>query len=106
MKKPRSYYEEKMITIGEYAHNFMLELENIKPRHWHEMIRGILHLCRFYDNQAINLSCKRALSYGAISYQEVKTIIEKKLYCLHEETEMPILSGFGHDLDIYDQLNK
>ena len=106
LKKPRSYYEEKMITIGEYAHNFMLELENIKPRHWHEMIRGILHLCRFYDNQAINLSCKRALSYGAISYQEVKTILEKRLYCLHEEIEMPILSGFGHDLGIYDQLNK
>jgi len=105
-KKPRSYYEERMLSIGKYAHDFMLELEKLKPRHWHEMIRGIIHLTRYYDAGDINLSCKRALSYGAISYQEVKTILEKRLFELPEETEPIPMNGYGHDLAIYDLLKQ
>lgn len=106
LKKSRDYYEEKMISIGEHALEFMLELEVIKPRHWHEMTRGIIHLLSAYPKEAINLSCKRALSYGAISYQEVKTILEKNLYNVPMVEQLPELHGFGHDLQMYDKLNR
>ncbi len=55
---------------------FVKELQKIKPRHWHEILRGILSLEKQYDKVAIDLSCWRALSYGAISYREVKRILE------------------------------
>jgi DNA-directed RNA polymerase subunit F len=59
---------------------FMKELEKIKPRHWHEILREILSLEKQYDKVAIDLSCGRALSYEAINYMEVKRILEQKLY--------------------------
>ncbi len=39
-----------------------------------------LNLEKQYDKQAIDLSCARALSYGAVSYREVKNILEQQLY--------------------------
>ena len=56
------------------------ELGKIKPRHWHEILRGILSLEKQYDKVAIEQSCGRALSYGATRYREIKRILEYKLY--------------------------
>lgn len=74
-KKSREYYVARIDTIGPNAMLFMKELEKIKPRHWHEILRGILSLEKQYDKVAIDLSCGRALSYGAINYREVKRIL-------------------------------
>ena len=78
---------------------YMKELEKIKPRHWQEILRGIPSLEKQYDKVAIDLSCGRALSYGAISYREVKRILEQKLYQQDPEggsasQELTILGGF------------
>lgn len=102
--KSREYYYGRMEAIGPDALSLMRELERIKPRHFHEMLRGILSLERYYERQAINLSCKRALAYQAISYREVKGILEQGLYDqpLHEALDP--LGGYGHELSMYDQL--
>lgn len=83
----------------------MDELEQIRPKHWHDMIRGIISLEKRYTRDAIDKSCARAIAYGALSYQEVKTILEKGLY--KQETEqlpMAPLGGYSHQLKMYDQL--
>jgi transposase len=104
-KKSREYYEERITAIGDNVRQFMNKLEQVKPRHWHEMLNGILSLEKSYDKESIDQSCARAIAYGAISYREVKNILENKLY--KEQAEhVPItnLGGFGHKLKIYDKL--
>ena len=104
-KKSREYYYEKVTAIGSHAVKFVQELEKIKPRHWHEMTNGILHLTRFYDEKLVDLSCQRAIAYGAISYLEVKNILEKGLYKLPlDNSSLSDLGGYGHELSKYDNL--
>ena len=104
-KKSREHYLNLMEGIGPNAVVFMLELEKTKPRHWHAMTKGISRLCDKHDTMAIDSSCHRALSFGALSYLEVKNILEKKLYDLPaEEILQKDLGGFGHDLARYDNL--
>ncbi len=108
-KKSREYYQKRVTAIGSNAILFMQELERVKPRHWHEMLRGILNLEKQYDKAAIDLSCARALTYGAVSYREVKNILEHRLYQQLPEggsisQELIKLGGYGHDLSTYDKL--
>jgi len=106
-KKSREYYHDRVKDIGEHAVEFVSELEKIKPRHWHEMTNGIVQLARYHKKEHVNLSCKRALVYGAISYQEVKTILEKGLYQQPaEDVQMENLGGYAHSLNKYDNLIK
>lgn len=102
----RAYYEERISAIGDHANEFKKELEKIKPRHWHEMMKGILRLEQYYSREAINLSCKRAILYGAISYRSVKNILEKGLYkeCLPKEQPPIHCGGYGQQLSKYDHL--
>lgn len=104
-KKPRGYYLEQMTAIGESALQFMLEAEALRPRHWHEMAKGIIQLSRQHGKQVADASCKRALAYGAVSYNEVKNIVEKKLYTAPPPPPaLPGVHGYGHDLGKYDKL--
>ncbi len=104
-KSSREHYLSIMESIGPNAVNFMLELEKTRPRHWYAMTKGISRLCERHDIRAIDSSCHRALSYGALSYLEVKNILEKKLYELAAEDNLhQDLGGFGHDLARYDTL--
>jgi hypothetical protein len=69
------------------------------------MTNGILHLTRLYDEKLVDLSCQRAIAYGAISYLEVKNILEKGLYKLPiENPSLSNLGGYGHELSKYDNL--
>jgi hypothetical protein len=88
-KKSREYYQSRMSSIGPNAVEFMEELEKLKPRHWREMLSGILNLEKYYSKQKIDSSCARALSYGAISYREVKSILGQKLYSTQQIKEIP-----------------
>jgi transposase len=104
--KSREYYLGRMEAIGRFAVDFMEALEKIKPRHWHEMVRGIIHLQKYYEPGQINLSCDRALAYGALSYLEVKNILEKNLYEQPQETAgLDHMGGYGHELSLYDSIN-
>ena len=68
------------------------------------MIKGILSLARKYDPGLVALSCKRAVEYGALSYQEVKSILENRTYDLPAEIPLKGLGGHGQELALYDQL--
>lgn len=108
-KTPRSTYVERMKRIGPDAYQLLLRLEQIKPRHWHEMVNGVWQLAGLYEHSHINAACRRALYFGALSYREVKTILEKGLYKTHisEGRPQPALGagGHGHPLALYDQLS-
>jgi transposase len=104
-KKSREYYVSKVNQIGPSALLFMKAIEQKKPRHWHEMIRGIISLTRTHEVLAVDMACQRALDFGAISYQTVKNILEKGLCDLDsEDLSVPDLGGYGHELSIYDNL--
>lgn len=108
-KKSRQDYEEAMAAIGEHALAFMEALEQVKPRHWHEMCAGILQLSKSWPAEAVNQSCRRATYYRALSYRKVKTILEEQLWKLPIEESQSRCSvgsfGHGHSLGIYDQLD-
>ncbi|MEX0679783.1 MAG: hypothetical protein WD097_00235 [Balneolales bacterium] len=107
-KKSREEYVCKMAAIGTHAMDFMEALEHNKPRHWHEMCSGILQLTKTWPRDAVNHSCRRALHYRALSYREVKTILEENLWELpieEESIQRVPQPGHGHPLGIYDQLS-
>jgi hypothetical protein len=104
-RRSREYYLDKVSQIGPSAILFLKTAEEYKPRHWHEMIRGIISLTRNHDPLAVEMACQRALDFGAISYQTVKNILEKELYDLKmEDLSITNLGGYGHELGMYDNL--
>lgn len=78
----KATYRAKMAAIGEYSEKIYLLLIQEQPHHWHNTVSGILSLKKRFNNQIINLSCARALAYGAIQYKKIKNICESGLYNL------------------------
>jgi len=104
-RKSREYYQEKTNQSGPSALLFMTTAQECKPRHWYDMISGIISLTKVYEVQAVDMTCQRALEYGAISYQTVKTILEKGLSELPiEDLSLSEMGGYGHELSIYDNI--
>lgn len=104
-KKPEKYYYQKAIETGPYVTEFLEALKQHKPYAWQRMIMGVVHLSGQYNKQTVNMACKRALMYKAISYQSVKNICQKGLYEAPSEIlSIQSSSGFNHDLSIYDNL--
>lgn len=102
-RKTREYYEQKALAIGPDTLVFMEAIEQARPRHWHEMMRGIIRLSKDYEPEIVNLACQRALRFGSLSYQTVKAICRKGLYRQQPQESLPEgLSGFGHHLRAYD----
>jgi len=104
-KKTEKYYYHKALETGSYVVDFLEALKQYKPYAWQRMIMGVVNLAGQYDTHTINMACKRALMYKAVSYQSIKNICSKGLY----ENPSEILtiqspSGFNHDLSIYDKL--
>jgi transposase len=104
-RKPESYYYKMAVGIGPCVVEFMEALKQYKPYAWQRMLSGVAKLALRYDKQTVNMACKRALKYKAISYQSIKNICHKGLY----EAPTEILTvqspnGFNHDLSIYDNL--
>jgi len=76
-----------MKNIGPYAEQlFFLILENQK-NFWYKSIQGILSLEKKYSKEVIDLSCKRAIAYGAHKYQTIKNICKNGAYNLPFEME-------------------
>jgi transposase len=104
-RRSREYYINKVNQIGPSALLFMHTVEQKKPRHWHEMIRGIISLTRVYEVLEVDMACQRALDFDAISYQTVKNILEKGLCDFEcEDLSVSDMGGYGHELSIYDNL--
>lgn len=104
-KKSESYYRQQLAPIGTHALAFMQALQQHRPYHWHDMIRGILHLSKHYNASTLDAACKRALAYQALSYQVVKRICQKQLSdAAIQDSVMETMGGFPNDLSLYDQL--
>jgi transposase len=75
-------YQAKMAEIGQYAEQiFFSVLENNKQT-WARPVQGILSLSKKYSSEIINLSCQRALAFGAFEYQLIKNICQNGSYNL------------------------
>jgi hypothetical protein len=104
-RKHENYYYKKAMETGTYAVEFLEALKLYKPYAWQRMITGVTRLSIQYDKQTVNMACKRALKYKAISYQSIKNICQKGLH--EAPTEILTIqssNGFNHDLSIYDNL--
>jgi transposase len=105
-KKPENYYTEKAEQVGPNVAAFFIALKQHKPFSWQKSILGIVNLTGQHTASVVDMSCKRALFYGAYSYQSVKNICCKGLY--QEPAEILSVkgkNGFEHDLSIYDKLS-
>lgn len=78
----RQRYAMKMLEMGEHAQALFEVLIKEQPYHWLQTVKGILSLRKRFDDVTINLSCRRALSYGAIHYRQLKSICESGCYRL------------------------
>lgn len=78
----RQLLSDKMQCIGANANKLFMVLLEKQPHHWHRTTQGILSLQKRYDKWVIDLACNRALSYGAIKYQQIKSILESGSYHL------------------------
>lgn len=104
-QKELDYYREKLSQIGPNALAFIEALYTHNRNHWKDKIRGILSLRRYYPVELIDQACKRALQYQAYSYLTVKNICQHNL--IEHPEDQPLstkLSGFKHELNLYDQL--
>ncbi len=85
-------YQVKMAQIGEYAEQIFFKIKEEHPNSWWRPAQGILSLVKKYPKEIVNLSCKRALSFGVYQYQTIKNICYNGSYVLplefnFEETE-------------------
>ena len=78
----RKKYLKRMEEVGEEAVQYFFHLLEKDPKSWHKPVKGILSLVKFYSNEVVNLSCKRALHFQASSYRMVKSICENGSYKL------------------------
>jgi len=70
-----------------------------------QTFRGILSLKKKYDEQVINLACKRALEFSVYKYSTVKNICDKGLYDKGKENlSTDNNTGYYSDLSKYDKL--
>lgn len=104
----REEYQRRMAAIGPHAVRMFAALLEQVPTHWTPMTRGILSLRKRFSDEAIDASCRRALHYGAVGYQQVKRICEGGLYRQREDTlPRPDYSQeYGHELGMYDRITQ
>ena len=72
------------------------------------MMHGIFSLLKIYEREVVDLACKRAVEYNAISYLSVKNICEKGLYRESEESSSTAVRCGGHSSDLrkYDRISE
>jgi len=71
---------KKAEEIGENAYYYCKKLIDIYPSYWGRMVSGIINLTKHYGNEAVDLACRRAISFEAYSYRTVFNICKKGLF--------------------------
>lgn len=100
-------YREKAREIGEFALEFLEKVKENDNKSWIQIFRGILSLKRKYENNVINLACKRALEFKIYKYSTVKNICDNGLYDKEKENlSINNASGYSDELKKYDYLTK
>ncbi|WP_452600006.1 IS21 family transposase [Pontimicrobium sp. MEBiC01747] len=74
--------------IGEHCKTFitLLLAKRQHPEQSYKSCAGVLGLSKKVGNQRLNNACKRALDYERINYQSIKSILEKGLDYIQEDT--------------------
>lgn len=78
-------YQVKMAEIGQYAEQVFFGILHGNKSSWARPVQGILSLTKYFSRDIINLSCQRALVYGAYEYQIIKNICQNGSYALPVE---------------------
>ena len=100
-------YTQKTSQIGKNTFEFYKRLKDIRPRHYHRMMQGVLNLAKRYGENTVELACKRAIEFNAISYLSLKRICETGLFEKEQPSKESVLcSGYSHNLSKYDLLTK
>jgi transposase len=102
--KTLDHYKAKMERIGEYAIEVLVQLKELRPKHWHSMIRGIDALCKNYKLSDINRACKKALEIKSPNYLTIKQLCAASP--ISEPQVFTVSNGeeYFDDLSIYDRL--
>ena len=104
--KSAAHYRSKMEATGADTTAFFEALCHCRPRHWYDLARGVLSPGKSYEAAQINAACRRALSYQAFSYREVRDILRQGLHLEEEADPGPEgLGGYGQALAADDQLS-
>ncbi len=82
-------YQAKMAQVGPYTEQMFFAVMGSQPRDWYRTVQGILSLVKNYSKEVVELACKRALAYEALSYQMVKNICFNGSYNLPVEFNHP-----------------
>lgn len=87
-----------MTALGKETENLFTIIVQEHPRDWYLIVKGILSLRKKYSDEVINLTCKRALSFGITSYRRIKAICESGFYYLpmYESTQEWEVSLWKH----------
>jgi transposase len=100
-KKHAGWTSERMIrwagTVGPNTSAFAEALlkGKLHPEHGFRMCMGVISLEKRFDKNRLEAACAKALSLGALSYQSVKSILEKNLDAAPSVQELPPLPS--HD---------
>jgi transposase len=78
-------YQARMASIGQYAEQIFFGILHQNKSGWARPVQGILSLTKVFPAEIINLSCQRALAYGAYEYQVIKNICQNGCYALPVE---------------------
>jgi len=74
-----------MAQIGTYSEQLFFLILKEHPRDWHRPVAGILSLAKYYPQDIIEASCKRACYYGITQYSVIKNICHNGSYLLSTE---------------------
>lgn len=75
-------YQARMAKVGAFAEQLFFCLLQHKKACWRRPVQGVLSLVKTYSADVVNLSCQRALAYGAYEYQIIKRICQNACYVL------------------------
>ncbi|MFH1958965.1 MAG: IS21 family transposase [Patescibacteria group bacterium] len=81
--------ELKMNGIGENAREYFKTILLKQKSYWFRSVRLILGLAKEHGNKIVDQSLKRALIYSVTDITTIKNIINKKLYLLDPEPQLP-----------------
>lgn len=85
-------------TIGPSTAAFTQSLleGKLHPEHGFRMCMGVLSLSKRFEPARVEAACSKALSLGALSYQSVKSILQKGLEGIGEHPEMAPLPAHSN----------
>lgn len=85
-------------VVGPNAALFVEALlgSKVHPEHGFRMCMGVVSLERRFAKERVDAACSKALALGSLSYQSVKSILEKNLDAAPTAQSLPALPSHGN----------